>query len=194
MESFNLNIQLNEEQKKYREECITFCMNDSFVLKFLEENDLDVNFVKNNSSKLKRWAVNKQVCVNCIGLEACKFNQGRYFELKYNDGFLEQVYAKCHYFKEEETKNERRDALMLVQQGISEELNAKKVGNIYEVLIEEQIEDKVYIGRTQGDAEEIDSIVYVKSENKLNIGDFVGVKITSALEYDLMGDIVNELA
>ena len=39
MESFNLNIQLNEEQKKYREECITFCMNDSFVLNFLEEND-----------------------------------------------------------------------------------------------------------------------------------------------------------
>ena len=95
---------------------------------------------------------------------------------------------------EEEVKNERRDALMLVQQGISEELNEAKVGNIYEVLIEEQIEDKVYIGRTQGDAEEIDSIVYVKSENKLNIGDFVNVQITSALEYDLMGDIVNELA
>jgi ribosomal protein S12 methylthiotransferase len=95
---------------------------------------------------------------------------------------------------EEEVKLRRRDELMLVQQGISEELNAAKVGNIYEVLIEEQIEDKVYIGRTQGDAEEIDSIVYVKSENKLNIGDFVDVKITSALEYDLMGDIVNELA
>ena len=83
---------------------------------------------------------------------------------------------------------------MLVQQRISEELNTAKVGNRYEVLIEEQIEDKVYIGRTQGDAEEIDSIVYVKSENKLNIGDFVDVKITSALEYDLMGELVNELA
>lgn len=83
---------------------------------------------------------------------------------------------------------------MLVQQSISEELNAAKVGNIYEVLVEEQIEDKVYIGRTKGDAEEIDSIVYVKSDKKLNIGDFVSVKITSALEYDLMGDIVNELA
>ena len=95
---------------------------------------------------------------------------------------------------EEEVKNERKDALMLVQQSISEELNAAKVGNIYEVLVEEQIEDKVYIGRTQGDAEEIDSIVYVKSDKKLNIGDFVNVKITSALEYDLMGDIINELA
>ena len=95
---------------------------------------------------------------------------------------------------EQDVKDERRDALMLVQQSISEELNAAKVGNIYEVLVEEQIEDKVYIGRTKGDAEEIDSIVYVKSDKKLNIGDFVNVKITSALEYDLMGDIVNELA
>mgnify|MGYP001459673775 CR=1 FL=1 len=95
---------------------------------------------------------------------------------------------------EQDVKDERRDALMLVQQSISEELNAAKVGNIYEVLVEEQIEDKVYIGRTKGDAEEIDSIVYVKSDKKLNIGDFVSVKITSALEYDLMGDIVNELA
>ena len=62
------------------------------------------------------------------------------------------------------------------------------------MIIELNSADKVYIGRTQGDAEEIDSIVYVKSDKKLNIGDFVNVKITSALEYDLMGDIVNELA
>ena len=95
---------------------------------------------------------------------------------------------------EEEVKLRRRDELMLVQQGISEELNSKKIGNEYEVLIEEQIEDKVYIGRTQGDAEEIDSIVYVISENQLEPGDFVKVKIDKALEYDLMGDVINELA
>lgn len=95
---------------------------------------------------------------------------------------------------EEETKLSRRDSLMLVQQEISQELNANKVGNEYEVLIEEQIEDKVYIGRTQGDAEEIDSIVYVKSDKPLNVGEFVNVKINNALEYDLMGDVVNELA
>lgn len=95
---------------------------------------------------------------------------------------------------EEDVKIRRRDELMLVQQEISKDLNAQKVDNEYEVLIEEQIEDKVYIGRTQGDAEEIDSIVYVKSDNKLNLGDFVKVKINNALEYDLMGDVVNELA
>ncbi|MPN24918.1 Ribosomal protein S12 methylthiotransferase RimO [bioreactor metagenome] len=95
---------------------------------------------------------------------------------------------------EEDIKVERRDALMLVQQQISQELNAAKVGNIYEVLIEEQVEDKVYIGRTQGDAEEIDSIVYAKCKDKLNTGDFVKVKINNALEYDLMGDVIDELA
>ena len=91
---------------------------------------------------------------------------------------------------EQEVKERRRDNLMLVQQEISQELNSNKVGNIYEVLVEEQIEDKVYIARTQYDAEEIDSIVYVKSEEKLNVGDFVKVEIKSALEYDLMGDVM----
>ena len=95
---------------------------------------------------------------------------------------------------DEDAKLQRRDQLMLVQQEISQNLNAQKIDNEYEVLIEEQIEDKVYIGRTQGDAEEIDSIVYVKSENQLEIGSFVKVKINNALEYDLMGDVVNELA
>ncbi|GAA0100650.1 30S ribosomal protein S12 methylthiotransferase RimO [Paraclostridium bifermentans] len=95
---------------------------------------------------------------------------------------------------DEDVKLQRRDQLMLVQQEISQNLNAQKIDNEYEVLIEEQIEDKVYIGRTQGDAEEIDSIVYVKSENQLEIGSFVKVKINNALEYDLMGDVVNELA
>lgn len=95
---------------------------------------------------------------------------------------------------DEEIKIKRRDKLMLVQQEISQNLNAQKIDNEYEVLIEEQIEDKVYIGRTQGDAEEIDSIVYVKSKKQLEVGSFVKVKINNALEYDLMGDVVNELA
>ena len=73
MESMNFNLELTEEQKKYREECISFCMNNSYVLNFLLENNLDMNFVKNHSSKLKEWALNKQVCTNCKGLNECKF-------------------------------------------------------------------------------------------------------------------------
>ena len=95
---------------------------------------------------------------------------------------------------EQEVKEQRRDRVMMVQQGISQEVNQKRVGKVYEVLIEEQIENNVYVGRTQGDAEEIDSIVYVKSHTQLHVGDFVNVKINTALEYDLMGDIQDEFA
>ncbi len=93
---------------------------------------------------------------------------------------------------EQEVKEERRDIIMMIQQGISDEINQQKVGQTYEVLIEEQIEDNVYVGRTQANAEEIDSIVYVKSYNELKPGDFVDVKINTALEYDLMGDVQDE--
>lgn len=93
---------------------------------------------------------------------------------------------------EQEVKEERRDVIMMIQQSISEEINQRKIGKTYEVLIEEQIEDNVYIGRTQLDAEEIDSIVYVKSHTNLESGDFVNVKINTALEYDLMGDVQDE--
>ncbi|MDU2663225.1 MAG: TRAM domain-containing protein, partial [Clostridioides difficile] len=95
---------------------------------------------------------------------------------------------------DEEVKIQRRDTLMMIQQKISEELNDKKIGKTYEVLIEEQIEDNVYTGRTQGDAEEIDSIVYVKSVDNLEVGEFVSVQINDAMEYDLMGDVLYELA
>lgn len=93
---------------------------------------------------------------------------------------------------DEEIKLERQERLMLVQQTISEQKNNQKIGNKYEVLVEEQIEDNVYIGRTIYDAEEIDSIVYIKSVKDLIVGDFVNVIITDALEYDLMGVIEDE--
>ena len=95
---------------------------------------------------------------------------------------------------DQDVKEQRRDRLMMVQQGISQEVMATKIGKTFEVLIEEQIEKNVYMGRTQGDAEEIDSIVYVKSKEQLHAGDFVIVEINNALEYDLMGDVINELA
>ena len=93
---------------------------------------------------------------------------------------------------EEEVKLERQERLMLVQQAISEQKNNQKIGNKYEVLVEEQIEDNVYIGRTMYDAEEIDAIVYIKSIRNLQVGEFVDVVITDALEYDLMGVLEDE--
>lgn len=95
---------------------------------------------------------------------------------------------------DEEIKEERRDRVMMVQQAISEEINQKREDKVFEVLIEEEAEDSVYVGRTQGDAEEIDSVVYVNSDEELEIGSFVNVYITEAMEYDLIGDVVDELA
>lgn len=95
---------------------------------------------------------------------------------------------------DEDVKEQRRERLMMLQQGISQEVMANKIGKTFEVLIEEQIEKNVYMGRTEGDAEEIDSIVYVKSKKQLHPGDFVMVEINNALEYDLMGDVIDELA
>ena len=95
---------------------------------------------------------------------------------------------------EEEIKEERRDRVMMVQQRISEELNRKKIGKVYEVLVEEQVDGNVYTGRTQGDAEEIDSIVYINSDRELEYGSFVNVEINDAMEYDLIGDVLDESA
>ena len=87
----------------------------------------------------------------------------------------------------QEIKDERLQRLMMVQQVISEELNRKKIGKIFKVLIEDQVDDSLYIGRTQCDAEDIDSVIYVESRQNLEIGDFVNVVVKEAFEYDLKG-------
>ena len=91
---------------------------------------------------------------------------------------------------DDEIKSQRRERLMLVQQEISRELNEKKIGNVYEVLVEEKIDEDTYLCRTMEDAQEIDNIVYIKSEKEILIGSFVDVKIYDALEYDLMREII----
>nr|WP_297396724.1 30S ribosomal protein S12 methylthiotransferase RimO [uncultured Peptostreptococcus sp.] len=90
---------------------------------------------------------------------------------------------------DQEIKEERLQRLMMVQQAISEELNSKKIGKTFKVLIEDQVDDTLYIGRTQCDAEDIDSVIYVESRENLEIGDFVNVVVKEAFEYDLKGCI-----
>ncbi len=77
---------------------------------------------------------------------------------------------------------------MAAQQKISSQTNAKFLGNTISVLIEEK-QDSTYIGRSQGDAPEVDGVVYVNTKDKLKIGRFVQVKITDTLEYDLVGEL-----
>ncbi|MBE6022776.1 MAG: 30S ribosomal protein S12 methylthiotransferase RimO [Cellulosilyticum sp.] len=94
---------------------------------------------------------------------------------------------------DEKTKVKRRDAIMALQHGISQELTAAKVGQVMKVLIEGKITDEdVYIGRTYQDAPDIDGEVFVEYAGELISGDFVDVRITEANDYDLIGEIVDE--
>lgn len=89
-----------------------------------------------------------------------------------------------------ELKQERIDAVMELQQGISLELNQAKIGSVQKVLIDRK-EGGEFLGRTQFDSPEVDNEVILDAKkNYLRIGDFVNVKITHATEFDLSGDVV----
>ncbi|MGN1213387.1 MAG: 30S ribosomal protein S12 methylthiotransferase RimO, partial [Bacteroidaceae bacterium] len=91
----------------------------------------------------------------------------------------------------EEVKQQRLDKLMALQQEISTEIMAKKIGSVMEVVVDER-EGDYYIGRTQFDSPEIDGVVYITppSNKHLRKGCFYQVKITDANEFDLYGIIV----
>ena len=96
---------------------------------------------------------------------------------------------------DDSTKKARRDEIMEIQQEIAMEINSKQIGNVLTVLVEEKVQDEnVYIGRTQYDALDIDNSVMFTSERVLEIGSFVEVKITEAMEYDLIGEDIYEPA
>lgn len=91
---------------------------------------------------------------------------------------------------EEDVKAERRDGILELQQKISTELMYQRVGQELDVLIEELVPgESIYVGRSMYDAPEIDGVVYVHTERSLKVGQFVKVKITDAMEYDLIGEM-----
>jgi len=87
-------------------------------------------------------------------------------------------------------KKERLKELMLTQQPISKEINSSYIGKEIEVLIDEIQSDKpkIAMGRTLADAPEIDGKVIIRGD-KAQVGKFIKVKVTEALEYDLIGEI-----
>lgn len=91
---------------------------------------------------------------------------------------------------DEEIKEQRHDELMELQQGISYENSLAKIGSTYDVLIEEKDVENIWVGRTYMDSIDIDGVVYVTSDEDLELGSIYKVKINDALEYDLMGDVI----
>lgn len=89
----------------------------------------------------------------------------------------------------EDVKQARADDIMELQQGISEELNQRKVGKIYRVLFDRK-EGGYFVGRTQYDSPEVDNEVLVPASQYVRQGDFALVKITSAEAFDLYGEVI----
>ncbi|HVJ49512.1 30S ribosomal protein S12 methylthiotransferase RimO [Desulfitobacterium sp.] len=90
-----------------------------------------------------------------------------------------------------EIREQRRDELMQFQQGIALERQQRWIGQTLTVLIEEKLPDGRYLGRSEGDAPEIDGSVYVNSAQELETGEFAQVKIHDVDSYDLMGEVVS---
>ena len=88
-----------------------------------------------------------------------------------------------------EVKEERRERLMEIQQPISLAKNQALVGQALDVLVEGQ-GDGVSVGRSYRDAPEIDGLVLVQAE--LPVGEIIPVRITGALEYDLIGEALQQ--
>ncbi len=98
----------------------------------------------------------------------------------------EGTYSAEHYQDDVpgELKQRRLDKLMRVQQNISAELEAQKIGQTLRVIID-RIEGDWYIGRTEFCSPEVDPEVLIPAQEDLHIGEFYEVRITDAEEFDL---------
>ena len=93
---------------------------------------------------------------------------------------------------DEQTKQDRYDVLMQTQLTVAEELGEAKVGSVVTVLCDGfDTVAEVYYGRSYADAPDVDGKVYFTSEHrKINTGAFVEVRITEAMDYDLIGEVI----
>lgn len=101
----------------------------------------------------------------------------------------EGTYSAEHYKDDisEDVKNDRLDRLMTLQQEISAEIEAEKVGKVMKVVIDRK-EGDYYVGRTEFCSPEVDPEVLIPaSEKKLRVGSFYDTKITSSEEFDIYG-------
>tara|TARA_B100001094_G_scaffold323991_1_gene375828 strand:+ start:2580 stop:3887 length:1308 start_codon:yes stop_codon:yes gene_type:complete len=86
-------------------------------------------------------------------------------------------------------KRKRYNKIMSLQQSISQDLNKKKIGKSFKVLIDRGDKNN-YFGRTEFDSPEVDNEVIIPAKDfHLRVGEFYDVKITSASEYDLIGEV-----
>ena len=99
--------------------------------------------------------------------------------------------AKMDNQIEEEVKSDRQAEIMELQQEISFDLAEDMIDRELLVMVEGKVADEnVFVGRTYKDAPNVDGFIFINSDEELVSGDFVNVKVTGALEYDLIGEMI----
>ena len=92
----------------------------------------------------------------------------------------------------EDTKEERREELMELQQEIAFDQAEAMIGREVLVMVEGKVVDEdAYVGRTYRDAPNVDGLIFIHTQEELVSGDFARVKVTGALEYDLIGELIS---
>ncbi|WP_374697494.1 30S ribosomal protein S12 methylthiotransferase RimO [Alcaligenes nematophilus] len=152
--------------KQWRQDCPDLTIRSTFIVGFPGETEEDFQY-------LLDWMTEAQLdrvgCFQYSPVEGAPANK--------LDGIVP-----------DEVKQERWERFMEHQQAISTARLAAKVGREIDVLIDEIDEDGDAVGRSSADAPEIDGNVFITSEQKLEPGQMVRVRITDSSEYDLFGE------
>lgn len=157
--------------RRIRREVPGIHIRTTLMVGFPGETDEDFEELK----EFVRWARFER-----MGAFAYSEEEGTYSEQQYEDDVPE------------ETKQHRLDQLMRIQQHISAELEAEKVGKVLRVIIDRE-EGGYYVGRTEYSSPEVDPEVLIPvPEHVLAIGNFYDVQITDSEEFDLYGTIIND--
>lgn len=121
--------------------------------------------------------------------ELMEFTRATRFERMGAFAYCEEddTFAAKHFRDDipDAVKQERLDALMELQEGISAEVQGAKVGKTLRVMVDRE-EDEFYVGRTEWDSPEVDPEVLIKKTKPLKIGEFADVRIDDALDFDLI--------
>ena len=156
--------------RKLREEVPGIHIRTTLMVGFPGETDEDFEELK----AFVKWARFER-----MGAFAYSEEEGTYSEQHYEDDVPEEV------------KQQRLDKLMRIQQHISAELEAEKVGQTLKVIIDRR-EGDYYVGRTEFCSPEVDPEVLIPvEERKLTIGNFYDVKINDSEEFDIYGSTLN---
>ena len=157
--------------RKMREEVPGIHIRTTLMVGFPGETDEDFEELK----AFVKWARFER-----MGAFAYSEEEGTYSEMHYEDDVPEEV------------KQQRLDKLMRIQQHISAELEAEKVGQTLKVIIDRR-EGDYYVGRTAFCSPEVDPEVLIPvAERELTIGEFYDVKITDSEEFDLYGTTIKQ--